>query len=147
MIRLRPSRPDETGRLFDIWHGAVVATHDFLSAEDLDAIARIVRDDYLPVADFWVAAGANDCAEGFLGMTGAKVDALFVDPAAHGRGIGRALMAHARAQCDGPLDVDVNEQNPGAIAFYRRLGFREIGRSSYDDAGRPYPLLHLRQDS
>jgi putative acetyltransferase len=45
------------------------------------------------------------------------------------------------------LRVDVNEGNPGALAFYRRLGFTQTGRSPLDGAGRPYPLLHLAQSA
>jgi putative acetyltransferase len=37
----------------------------------------------------------------------------------------------------------VNEQNEGACAFYRKLGFRQVGRSELDDSGRPFPILHL----
>ena len=40
--------------------------------------------------------------------------------------------------------VDVNEQNPQALGFYRHLGFEQVGRSPLDGQGRPFPLLHLR---
>lgn len=147
MIAIRPSRSGDAPRLFEIWRDAVAATHHFLAGEDRATIAGLVRDRYLPAAELWVATDASGRPLAFLGMTGAKVDALFVDPAAHGRGIGRALMDHARALAGGPLDVDVNEQNPGAVAFYERLGFRRTGRSPRDDDGRPYPLLHLRLEA
>jgi putative acetyltransferase len=39
----------------------------------------------------------------------------------------------------------VNEQNDAARAFYERLGFQIVGRSDLDDAGRPFPLLHMRR--
>lgn len=41
--------------------------------------------------------------------------------------------------------VDVDEQNTQAVGAYQRMGFAVSGRSSVDDAGRPYPLLHMRQ--
>ena len=44
-----------------------------------------------------------------------------------------------------PATVDVNEQNHGAVGFYRHIGFEVTGRSDLDDQGRPYPLLHLRR--
>ena len=34
---------------------------------------------------------------------------------------------------------------PDVRAFYERLGFVVRGRSPTDDAGRPYPLLHLER--
>ena len=122
------------------------ATHSFLAEEDLNFYARQVCDEYLPSHTFWVAARADGQPSGFLGMTGAKIDALFVDPSCHGRGIGRALVDHA-ASLAGDLAVDVNEQNEGAFAFYRKLGFRPVGRSDLDEAGQPYPILHLARRS
>jgi putative acetyltransferase len=142
MIAIRLSSPQDLPALFGIWDNAVRATHSFLPEGDLDFYARQVRDDYLPSAVLWVAIGSDGEPLGFMGMTEAKIDALFVDPSCHGRGIGRALVNHA-ASLAGDLTVDVNEQNRGARAFYEKLGFRRIGRSDLDEAGQPYPILHL----
>ena len=144
MVAIRPSRPQDLPALFRVWENAVRATHSFLPEEDLDFYARQVRDDYLPAHRFWVAAGADGEPLGFMGMTGAKIDALFVDPSCHGRGIGQALIDHA-ASLARDLTVDVNEQNEGAYSFYRKLGFRQIDRSELDDTGRPFPILHLER--
>jgi putative acetyltransferase len=83
-------------------------------------------------------------ALGFLGLSGAKVEALFLAPEHHRRGGGRRLLDHAH-ELKGELTVDVNEQNPAAVRFYEACGFVVEGRSELDDAGRPFPLLHLRQ--
>ena len=37
------------------------------------------------------------------------------------------------------------EQNPEAVRFYEALRFTIIGRSPVDDAGRPFPVLHMQQ--
>jgi GNAT superfamily N-acetyltransferase len=52
---------------------------------------------------------------------------LFVDPALQGRGIGRALLEASMGQCRGrsPRDAVWLIAAPGAIAFYRHLGFVE----------------------
>jgi putative acetyltransferase len=146
MTRIRASRANDVPRLFEIWQGAVAATHDFVSREAKAEIAGIVREQYLPNAPLWVIVEEAGRPLGFMGMTGATMDSLFIDPAHHGRGLGRAMVEHARALAP-ELSVDVNEQNQGAVAFYRRLGFREVGRSPTDDSGRPYPLLHLRLEA
>lgn len=141
MIRVRAAGVEDRPRLLAIWCAAVDATHHFLTPEDRAAIEVLVATEYLPAAELLVAE-REGAIVGFAGASGRHVDALFVDPQAHGRGVGRALMAAAGAE-----SVDVNEQNPGAIAFYRALGFAVAGRSEQDDGGRPYPILHLRRDA
>ena len=143
-MRLRSSRPDDVGRLFEIWREAVEATHGFLSAEDRVFFSTLVRDRYLPATAFTVAVDEEDRPIAFLGMSGAKIDALFVAPDQHGRGIGRRMIEHAQLE-HSKLSVDVNEQNGGALAFYERMGFSRAGRSELDDSGRPYPILHLER--
>jgi putative acetyltransferase len=147
MIHLRPATPADADALFALWHRAVTATHDFLSAGDRQAIAADVAA-MLPAGAatpaLTVATDAAGTPTGFMIMDGAHMEALFIDPAHHGQGIGRALVAHAVAR-HGPLTTDVNEQNPAALAFYRRIGFHPTGRSATDGQGRPFPIIHLAQ--
>jgi putative acetyltransferase len=128
----------------EIWCAAVDATHHFLAPQDRAAIEQEVRA-VLPAADLWLAVDAADRPLGFMGLSGAHVDALFVDPAHHGAGLGRALMQHAIAATGGDVTVDVNAENPQAVGFYERLGFVIEGRSPKDGQGRAYPLLHMRR--
>ena len=67
---------------------------------------------------------------------------LFIDPDLRGKGIGRALLDHARSS-RGQMSVDVNEQNPEAVGFYLHYGFAQTGRSPLDGEGHPFPLIHL----
>ena len=142
-VSLRRSRPSDRERLYEIWQAAVAATHDFVSQADLEVFSRVVRDDYLPNAVVDVAVNVEGHAVGFMGMTAAYIDALFVDPAWHGQGVGRCLIEAAQRRFQGGLTVDVNEQNGRAAGFYERMGFRVCSRSPVDDTGRPYPLLSL----
>lgn len=153
--RIRRAYPHETPALFAIWEAAVAATHDFIAPVDREFYAELVRERYLPRARIAVAAGAGDEALGFIGMAAEHIEALFVHPDHARRGIGRALVAHARIPpgwrgVTGGLRavrVDVNEQNWPARAFYARLGFTPAGRSRLDACGRPYPILHLRLEA
>jgi ribosomal protein S18 acetylase RimI-like enzyme len=45
-----------------------------------------------------------------------------------GRGVGRALLEAARAAVGGPLELKCAPGNRAALAFYRRLGWREVER-------------------
>jgi putative acetyltransferase len=145
MIHIISSTPDHGDRVIAIWRDAVDATHDFLSPEDRRAIDAEVCD-FLPAAPLWLARSEAGTILGFMLLTpteaGAHMDALFVDPAAHGQGVGRSLVEHAIAR-HGAITTDVNAQNPGALGFYRAMGFVETGRSALDDQGRAYPLIHL----
>lgn len=131
---------DEYPRLAAVWRSAVDATHDFLAAEDRDAIEARLASDYFSQVDLSIAE-RDGAIVGFAGVSGERLEMLFVHATERGRGIGTALLEHVVGR--GVRALDVNEQNPQAVAFYRRRGFDVVGRSALDDDGRPYPLLHL----
>jgi ribosomal protein S18 acetylase RimI-like enzyme len=64
-----------------------------------------------------VWTGSDDC----------WLEDLYVDDSARGTGLGRALvnaaLERARARGCRRMELDVNESNTDAIAFYERLGF------------------------
>ncbi|MCI4591410.1 acetyltransferase [Sphingobium sp. BYY-5] len=139
---IRLSHASDGPRVLEIWRDAVDVTHDFLLPEDRAAIEREVVA-FLPAAPLWLAVDAQDHAVGFMLLDGSHMEALFIDPAWRGRGVGRALVDHALS-LHPVLSTDVNEQNGQAVGFYDRLGFIRIGRSERDGQDRPYPLIHLR---
>lgn len=141
---LTPATPTDFPALTTLWESAVRATHHFLGEDDIALFRPLVRDGYLPSAP-WLRVARDGDGEllGFVGVEADKIEMLFVDPHRHGRGVGRALLELAVAEC-GARRVDVNEQNPGAVAFYRRMGFVVESRSAVDGLGKPFPLLHLR---
>jgi putative acetyltransferase len=143
-VKIRPSRREDGDRVVNIWRAAVDATHQFLAAEDRQAIDMQVQQ-FLPHSPLWLAVDRQDWAVGFMALSGSHVDALFIDPAFHDVGIGRQLVSLA-LRFHPVVTIDVNEQNLQAVGFYERLGFVRFGRSPIDDQGRPYPLLHLRLD-
>ena len=141
-MRIRKATAADGKRVLDIWHGAVDATHYFLSPSDRQEIeAEVVT--FLPQAPLWLAVDERDHPIGFLLLDGGHMEALFIDPSQRGSGVGRALVQHAlRIQPN--LTTDVNEQNAQAVGFYEHVGFERIGRSETDSQGRSYPLIHMR---
>ncbi|MDT3426393.1 putative acetyltransferase [Paenibacillus forsythiae] len=133
--------------LVDIWYRAVSRTHTFLTDSDIQFYRDIVQNVALRVVEIWVRRNDNQEPTGFIGLAGTKIEMLFVDPEYHGMGIGSRLIRHAQKLIGSTIQVDVNEQNDGACAFYKRFGFVQIGRSELDSSGKPFPLLHLEYRS
>lgn len=141
-VRIRPSRGEsEYSTLVAIWRHAVDATHDFLTIGDRNGIESRLSAEYFPAVVLSVAE-IGGRPVGFSGVVDGSLEMLFVEPDHHGIGVGTALLRHAITEHDARR-VDVNEQNAAATRFYERNGFEVDGRSPTDEAGRPYPLLHL----
>lgn len=137
---IRPYRPSDLDALLDIWTRASALAHPFLSAEFMEQERRAIPELHLPVADTWVWE-ADGRVAGFMALLGNEVGALFVDPALHRSGIGRELVAKARA-LHGDLEVEVFEKNVIGRAFYAKVGFRQFARSMHEPAG--FEVLRLR---
>ena len=65
---------------------------------------------------------------------------LYVDPTRHGLGIGRALLRKAVELAGGKASLKCQRRNPGALAFYRRLGWRP-GEAGDAESG-PWVRMH-----
>lgn len=149
MFRIRLSSPADQEILLALWLRSVRASHDFLGEEDIALYYPMVRALLATeLFELWVACSdEDDFPMGFMALDTEedppKLEALFVDPVHFRRGCGSALVRHAIAR-KGDLALDVNEQNPNALAFYRHMGFIQTGRSPLDGAGRPFPLIHMR---
>ena len=126
--------------LAGIWERSVRASHDFLDYTAIIEIKAALTPHYFPNVDLY-AVSDNDSLTGFIGLRDDVIEMLFVDSDSRGQGYGSALIEFAKEK--GATKVDVNEQNPLALAFYEAKGFRITGRDETDDAGRPYPILHL----
>lgn len=131
---------DDYETLAGIWERSVMSTHSFLKEDDFNEIKAALISDYFPNVDLY--AIADKCVyAGFIGLGPDSIEMLFIDSDRRGRGYGSVLIEFAKQH--GATKVDVNEQNPSALIFYKARGFRIIGRDETDDAGRPYPILHL----
>ncbi|MBP7336609.1 acetyltransferase [Niveispirillum sp.] len=139
---IRLSRSDEVPAIHRVWRASVDATHGFVAPADVALYEHLLITLYLPSKPQWLALSPDGTIQGFIGLAGPKIEALFVHPDWHRHGVGKRLIHHALG-LSRHLMVDVNIQNPGAIAFYAALGFLEIGRSPVDHAGKPYPLIHM----
>lgn len=130
-------------RLAEIWLAASRVGHPFLTEAVIAEQQAKVRDIYLPQAENWVVELDNEPV-GFIGLIDDFIGGLFVDPAAHGHGLGKALVLHA-ARLKGALDVEVYAANTAAVAFYRRMGFATTLHRSHDDEGQPFEVIRMHR--
>lgn len=139
--QIRLANAGDYPRIMEIWESAVKATHDFLAEEDFNYFKEVIPRDYLPNLEVYVIT-ENDDAKGFASVAEGNLEMLFIHNDTRGKGYGKKLYEFMKLQT-GLTKVDVNEQNPQAIGFYEKMGFRIIGRSEKDGSGKDYPIIHM----
>ncbi|KXH79632.1 GNAT family N-acetyltransferase [Chryseobacterium kwangjuense] len=139
--QIRPATAEDYPRIMEIWESAVKATHDFLAEEDFNYFKEVIPRDYLPNLEVYLITENND-AKGFASVAEGNLEMLFIHNDAQGKGYGKKLYEFMK-ETTGLTKVDVNEQNPHAIGFYEKMGFKKIGRSEKDGSGKDYPLIHM----
>jgi GNAT superfamily N-acetyltransferase len=99
---------------------------DVRQATDLDHPrvhrARRLRTD----ATVWVCSGGVVILG--RGVAGRREVGLEVDPAARGRGLGRALATTARHLADGPLWAQITPGNAASVRAFLAAGYRPVGQ-------------------
>jgi len=90
--------------------------------EDLHTFYKVIRWGWVRVLS------DRRGVAGFIVRDGQRIHALYVHPELRNRGVGRALLADAKADMHA-LDLWVLEANTGARAFYATNGFVESARS------------------
>lgn len=144
LYSLFPGKPEDYHEITAVWKESVLITHGFLEEKDFRVLERDLPVIFLPsLRELWLCRNGKHLA-GFCGNNGSEVEMLFIRPCYMRKGLGKLLLEHVR-KLHGPLQLAVNEQNENALAFYLHCGFEVAGRSAQDSQGRPYPLLHLKQ--
>lgn len=138
---IRLATAEDYPGIMEIWESAVKATHDFLAEEDFNYFKEAIPRDYLPNLDVYLIT-ENDNAKGFASVAEGNLEMLFIHNDARGKGYGKTLYQFMKEKT-GLTKVDVNEQNPQAIGFYEKMGFKKVGRSEKDGSGKDYPLIHM----
>lgn len=139
IIKLNQSTEQE---LLTIWESSVRATHKFLNNDEILQIRNYVPQAFKQVEHLLIIID-HEQIKGFMGINDQKVEILFINAKARGKGYGRKLLNYGIQE----LNIDelaVNEQNPQAVGFYEHLGFKVVKRSETDDQGNPYPILKMK---
>ncbi|MCR1848877.1 GNAT family N-acetyltransferase [Paraclostridium sordellii] len=129
--------------ILDTWESSVRATHDFLSEEDIISIKPQVIEGAKYVSKLLCVRDENGIIKAFMGIHDFKIEMLFVSNESRGNGIGKRLVEYAIEVLNINY-VDVNEQNPQAVGFYKHMGFEIFKKSNFDEQGNPFPILHMK---
>ena len=142
IIKCEDRSPSLAASLLNVWTRSVSATHTFLTESDIERIAEYVPAaiDGIPVL---IVAEEQGAYVGFAGVEDKKLEMLFIDPDFRNQGIGKQMMQYL-LEHHGISEVSVNEQNPKAVGFYRKMGFRTYKRTELDEQGNPFPLLYMK---
>jgi putative acetyltransferase len=140
--QIYPATKDSFVEIVALWEASVRHTHHFLSEADIQFFKPLILNEFLAMVELFATKNKAGAITGFIGIAHGKVEMLFVHPQAAGKGIGRQLLQFAINEKQ-VWKVDVNEQNPQAVGFYRHMGFHVVTRTDVDGMGKPFPLLQM----
>lgn len=129
--------------MLTIWEASVRATHDFLTEEKILEIKQIITEgNVFSSVEIYTFENTDGFKTGFIGIANQKIEMLFIRPEYRGLGIGKALTEYVISKHD-ITKVDVNEQNPKAVGFYKKMGFQISKRNPLDSQENAFPILEM----
>ena len=130
---VRQYQESDLNAVLSSWEKANKIAQPFLPEVFVDQVRHDIPNLYLPNADTWVA-DVDGKTVGFIALIGNEVGAIFVEPAFHGTGIGKALMDKARS-LHPSLEVEVFEKNTIGRTFYAAYGFESMLKKIHEETG------------
>jgi ribosomal protein S18 acetylase RimI-like enzyme len=139
-MEVRAYQHDDEAAAAAVWYRSGREEYDYLplfQALSQDEARRVFAEVIVPGAEIWVAVTVDnrdaedgdpqgEAVVGFLALRGSYIDRLYVDPSAQRRGVGGRLLAVARQQHPGGLELHTHQQNGRARDFYEKHGFRAV---------------------
>lgn len=127
-LTFTPALPADAGEIFALNDG-LIRQYEDLSAIDLPKVLAWVRRKIETNLSEYCRICADGVHVGFFRLCpadgGWELDDLYIFPEFRNQGIGTTVIRDCCAR--GPVMLYVFTKNTGALALYRRLGFREVG--------------------
>lgn len=113
--------PADYEAIAELWEASVRATHHFLKPEEIGFYKPYLVKYALPACRLYGIKTNEGKLCAFIGLSDDKIEMLFVNPKFFKNGCGRRLVDFAEREKN-IKKVDVNEENPQALAFYLHMG-------------------------
>ena len=127
-LQIRLAKPEDLENVVGVWERSRWDAQPWLEERmnySHESNLRQFRDVVARECDIWLAT-EEDKIVGLLAIADEQIDQLYVEPECQGRGIGSALLDHAKALVPAGLWLFTHQANERARAFYERRGFRAV---------------------
>ena len=131
--------------VMQIWLHGNLDAHAFIPASFWTDHFEMVRN-MLPQVELYVHEDKDTRQiDGFIGLAGNHIEGIFVAKAARSKGVGKALLDHAKL-LKPSLTLNVYQKNERALAFYRREQFAVQSEGIDEDTSKAdIQMLWTRQ--
>ncbi|RCU42881.1 N-acetyltransferase [Corallincola holothuriorum] len=136
---IRKYNEQDLEAVLDIWLKASVKAHDFVDAEFWQSQVENMRNIYIPASETYVFERDSEVV-GFYALHENMLAAIFIEPELQGRGIGKMLIAHAKAQRS-QLTLSVYKENVSSYQFYLSQGFAVLSEQTDEHTGHPEYIM------
>ena len=127
-LTLRRMRPDEAAATCALWTRSKQRAYTWLRPEQThsaDEDLAYFSGTLCARCEMWIALRGERIA-GVMALEASHVDQLFVEPDEQGRGVGSALLDHAKQLRPAGLSLFTLQRNTRARGFYEARGFRAV---------------------
>ncbi len=133
-IAIRPAEPADDQRCRAIHADATMSSYGAIHRW----LERIVYDPDTPLepCEWMLVAELDGRVVGYVAVSGNHVENLYVDPAAQGHGVGRALLVAVEERLAGDISLRCLVVNTRARSLYERCGFTADHQERIDYHGR-----------
>ena len=128
-MRIRPYTDADFAATVALWRDVTRATYTFLPTEmahtreeDEDYFRRVIATKN----ELFLAESDDGVLLGYLAIDVPTIDRLYVALDAQRRGVGTALLDHARTRSPEGLRLFTHQRNHGARRFYEARGFEVL---------------------
>ena len=122
-VKIRHMQADELENVIQLWRATCADTYAFLTVTHTEEGDRNFFTNHVaPKNTIWVVA-EDDQLLGFLAIDNSYVDRLYIHPAQQRKGLGAALIDHAKFLSPAGVELHTHVKNVNACAFYEKHGF------------------------